>query len=84
MDISPEFDEGTRGSAKMSEMEMERLVTDLAEMGREGLIECLRGLDCGFHMDFTDEFLISMSLNGLRHMVLAACLQEQKASVQAH
>lgn len=63
----------------MPQTDMEKLVTDLAEMPGEGLIERLRGLDCGFHMDFTDEFLGSLSLHRLRHVVLAACLQQQRS-----
>lgn len=44
----------------------------IAAMNRRGLVRFLRGLDCGFEMDFTDEFLKSLSLGRLRHIVLAA------------
>lgn len=79
MVISPEANNGTRGPATMSQTELEKLVTDLAEMGRDGLVERLRSLDCGFHMDFTDDFLLSMPLHGLRHVVLAACLHQHRS-----
>ena len=76
--ISLGVNEGTRGPPTMSQTDMEKLVTDLAEMGREGLVERLRGLECGFPMDFSDAFLGSLSLNRLRHVVLAACLQQHR------
>ena len=82
MDISLDVDnEGARGPAKMSPTETEKLVTDLAEMGRDDLIERLRATNCGFPMDFTEEFLRSVSLNRLRHIVLAACLQRQRGTM---
>ncbi len=31
-------------------------------------------MDCGFRIDFSDEYLKSMSLERLRHVVLAASL----------
>ena len=73
-----------RTGEAMSQTETERLVTDLAEMGRKELIDRLRAVPCGFPLDFTDEFLMSVSLNRLRHIVLAACLQQVQAPQAAN
>ena len=75
--------DGAKGLVKMSQTETEKLVTDLAEMGRDDLIARLRATNCGFPMDFTEEFLRSVSLNRLRHIVLAACLQRQRGTMAA-
>ncbi len=53
----------------------EQLAGELAVMDRQNLIGMLSSLDCGFQFDFTKEFLDSVSLERLRHIVLAASLQ---------
>jgi hypothetical protein len=50
----------------------------VARMNRRSLIRMLRRLDCGFKVDFTDEFLAGVSMQRLRHIVLAAVLQAGK------
>ena len=41
-------------------------------MDRAKLIRYVRRLKCDFELDFTDEFLRSVSLERLRHIALAA------------
>ncbi len=45
-------------------------------MDREGLIETLRRMRCEFPMDFTDDYLASLSIERLKHIVLAASLHD--------
>lgn len=51
-------------------------------MGREELTRHLQRLHCEFDLDFTDEFLDSLSLERLRHIVLAAMLHQHSQSVR--
>jgi hypothetical protein len=67
----------------MDDSQTEKLITELATMGRQQLIDRLRGLRCSFPLDFTDEFLMSEPLNRLRHIVLAAWLQQQRDMLRA-
>ncbi len=60
----------------------EKLTRELAEMGREELTRHLQRLHCEFDLDFTDEFLDSLSLERLRHIVLAAMLHQHSQSVR--
>ena len=52
----------------------EELARTVAEMDRDGLIRMLTRMECAFRLDFTDEFLRSVSLERLRHIVLSAGL----------
>ena len=56
------------------------LASTLAKMNRRSLIKILREAECGFKMDFTDEFLAGTSMQRLRHTVLAAILQDRRLS----
>ncbi|MFP3937598.1 MAG: hypothetical protein ACLFVW_04590 [Phycisphaerae bacterium] len=60
----------------MATREHEKLARELAEMGRDELTAILRRMHCEFDLDFTDEFLGSLSLERLRHIVLAAMLHD--------
>ena len=48
------------------------LIDELQVMDRPALVACLRRLHCHFDLDFTDEFLDTISLERLRHIVLGA------------
>jgi hypothetical protein len=50
------------------------LAKQLATMDRNELVGFIRNLKCTFEMDFTDNFLGSMSLGRLRHVAAAATL----------
>ncbi len=52
----------------------EELAERISNMEYEGLVRTLRKMQCDFEMDFTDEFLKSLSLGHLRHLVLASAL----------
>ncbi len=53
-------------------VEAERIATKLASMSRSQLKGSLRSLKTRFRMDFTDEFLDSLSKDKLCHILLAA------------
>ena len=52
----------------------ERIAVKLASMSRSQLKGSLRSLKTRFRMDFTDEFLDSLSKDKLCHILLAALL----------
>ncbi len=54
--------------------EFQSLTDRIAEMDRPSLIEALRGLECDFKMDFDEEFLTEVSIERLRHILLAVCM----------
>ena len=56
---------------------VEQLVDRICSMDRDGLVSALRRMRCEFPMDFTDEFLASMSTERLKHIVLAASLHDR-------
>lgn len=58
----------------MSSHRPEQLAEKIAGMDRASLVETLHGLECNFKLDFSDDFLDSVSLERLKHIVLAACL----------
>jgi len=57
---------------------VETLVKRIAEMDRDCLVHFLRGLDVNFTVDFTDEFLDTVTLEHLRHITLAAALRAKE------
>jgi len=61
----------------MSPEDLSGLATRLAAMNRAALVRVLRGMDCGFELDFTDEFVQTVSLERLRHIIMAARLHER-------
>jgi len=62
----------------MSGKTVDELAEELAHMDRRSLIRRLRSLRCSFELDFTDEFLQQISLERLRHIILAASLHSLK------
>ena len=61
--------------------DIEQLAREIAEMGKPELVSMLKELSCPFKMDFSDEYLASITLERLRHIALAAILHCQKATV---
>jgi len=59
-----------------------QLIRRIAEMDRSSLIEALRGLECDFQLDFDEQFLASVSIERLRHILLAACMHAHKLPAQ--
>ena len=54
--------------------QMEELALKLSGMDRTGLISALHALNCDFPIDFTEKYLNSISLERLKHVVLAVSL----------
>ena len=59
----------------MTARQAEVLAGEITGMDRPSLIRTLRGLECNFDMDFSDEALAEMAMDRLRHIVLAAALR---------
>lgn len=66
----------------MSQPRAEQLAVELATQDRDALIETLRSLECGFDIDFSNEFLDTIAIERLRHIVLAACLRAEREQQQ--
>ena len=60
---------------------IENLIRRITRMGRGELIRELRSLDCSFPIDFSDDYLNGMSVERLRHIILAASLHIRPAQV---
>lgn len=60
--------------------QLEKLATKLATMNREALKKALQKMHCDFRLDFTDEFLDTISEERLRHIVLAAGLHAHEVA----
>lgn len=58
--------------------QVEKLVTLVASLDRDELVEQFRTYPARFPVDFSDEFLRKTSLDRLRHIFLAMCLQTQR------
>jgi hypothetical protein len=56
---------------------IDELIRDVQTMDRDGCMTQLRQIGRP-RIDFTDEFLNSLSLDRLRHVVVAAFLQSRK------
>jgi hypothetical protein len=65
---------------KITSNRLEQLADMIVTMDRPGLVRTLRDLHCDFKMDFSDDFLNSMSIERLRHVVLAASLHDHNAA----
>jgi hypothetical protein len=53
------------------------IVSTIALMRRPQLVTLLRRMRCGFEIDFSDDYVNSMSLERLRHIALAASLHDE-------
>ena len=58
--------------------QVEEFVALVATLDREPLIQHLANYRGNFPIDFTPEFLATLSMDRLRHVFLAACLQNQR------
>lgn len=64
----------------MPERTADQMASELAQMDRKSLIEILQDMKCTFELDFTDEFLNSVSIERLRHIALGASLHINQES----
>jgi hypothetical protein len=58
--------------------QIEELVTLVASMDHDTLVERFRSYPARFPIDFTDDFLRRTPLDRLRHIFVAMCLQNQR------
>ena len=58
----------------MTPGQLDATLVRLAQMDRKELIRFIRQIRCSFELDFSDDFLHSMSLERLRHVTVAALL----------
>lgn len=54
--------------------DIERLLQGVAEMDRPHVVHALHAVPCPFPIDFTDDYLATMSIERLRHLLVAVCL----------
>ncbi len=62
---------------------VETLVNEIQSMDRDSLVRLLRTMQCDFSMDFTDDFLNSISVERLKHIALAASLHDRRTKPTA-
>ncbi len=58
---------------------MENLITSIISMNRSQLITLLQTMHCSFPLDFSAEFMNTLSTDRLRHIAMTASLHEVKA-----
>ena len=61
----------------MTTAQIDRLAAMIGRMDRKSLIRALRCLKCSFDIDFSDEYLDSLSLERLQHILLSAALHAE-------
>ncbi len=57
-----------------SQGQFEQLVTSIAALGRDDLKKRIKDFRGRFKLDFSDDYLDSISLDRLRHILLAALI----------
>ena len=58
--------------------QVEEFISLVAAMDRQALVRQFGDYRGSFPLDFTPEFLAGLSLDRLRHIFLAVCLQNQR------
>jgi hypothetical protein len=58
--------------------QVEELVTLVSALDRATLVEQIDTFHASFPVDFTREYLDRLSLDRLRHLFMALCLQQQR------
>jgi len=58
--------------------QVEELISLVGSLDRESLLRQFGSYAGNFPLDFTPEFLAGLSLDRLRHIFLAVCLQNQR------
>ena len=70
-------------AAAMTIAEIDRILTRLAEMTRQELVDEIRNFAGPFRLDFSDQFLASATTDQLRHILMAAYLQCRRHAADA-
>jgi hypothetical protein len=58
--------------------QVEELITTVSTLDRGALVEQFRSYQASFPVDFTHEFLERESLDRLRHLFVALCVQQKR------
>lgn len=61
--------------------QIEELITLVAAMDRCSVMEQIRNYRASFPVDFTREFLEDQSMDRLRHLLFALCIQQQRLPI---
>ena len=57
------------------------IVSTIASMKRSQLVTLLRRMQCGFDIDFSDDYIKSMNIERLRHIALAASMHDKAFAI---
>ena len=49
----------------------DKIITELATMDRHALVNAIMNLECEFPLDFTDQYLLTLTEEKLRHLYMA-------------
>lgn len=74
MDVSDDWHVFRRIKAVSSQGQFEQLVTSIAALGRDDLKKRIKDFRGRFKLDFSDDYLDTISLDRLRHILLAALI----------
>jgi hypothetical protein len=58
--------------------QIEELIAEVSALDRGALVRQLRTYRASFPVDFTREFLEQQSVDRLRHLLVAICLQQRR------
>jgi hypothetical protein len=58
--------------------QLEELVSVVSGLDREALVDQFRTFEASFPIDFSNEFLQSQTVDRLRHLFLALCIEQQR------
>jgi hypothetical protein len=62
----------------LESIQVEELISLVSSLDRAGLIDQFNNYQANFSLDFTPEFLSKTSLERLKHIFVALCLQTQR------
>ncbi len=67
----------------MTSTQIENLLLRISSMDRPAVMCALRKLQCTFNLDFTDEYLESLSIERLQHLLLGASMHDRQSNSAA-
>ena len=67
-----------RGKVMTPERKFEKLSTSIVSLSKSQLKQQIRKFKGGFNLDFTDSYLENLSVDRLRHILLAAMLTKSR------
>jgi hypothetical protein len=62
----------------LESIQVEELISLVSSLDRAGIVEQFNTYQASFPLDFTPEFLNKTSLERLKHIFVALCLQSQR------